>query len=819
MTILSRNFCSIICILLGMSSSQIGLCQKSFIKGQLSDDQGASIAYANLFLFQTSDSVMVKAELSDESGNFHFGELASGHYYIRGSYVGYEDFTKNGIEVGEKQELNLGKLLMAPKSTQLKEAVVSAKRTILEVKPDRTVFNVEGTINSIGNDGMSLLRKAPGVNVDNNDNVSLLGRSGVLIYVDGKRIPLGGQELSNYLQSLQAEQIDRIEIISNPGAKYEAQGNAGIIDIRLKRDKNFGTNGTAGLTYIQGRYPKVTLSGNANYRDQKWNVFGNTSLTSWKGYNYIAFESFQNDLFLIETLDSKVDRNSINYRVGTDYFLSKNHTLGILASGNLSKGEHPGYNEIYISKASQPNVVDSILAANTNVSAPRNNQTYNINYKFESGQKRSLNIDLDYGFFDNKNLRDQLNEYYDATKTNRMSFSENSFFTPSEIDIWTFKMDYEQDFWGTRLGTGFKYSDVNSHNVFHVYETLGRTGPINERRSNIFDYDEKVYATYLTLTGSFDKKWKYAIGLRAEQSDIRGDLQAYLPELQEPPVDLSYLSFFPNAGITWNYKPDQSFQLSYGRRINRPDYQVLNPFVNQLSQLSFEKGNPFLDPEIVNNIELSYTLMYKYNFKLGYSHTADQITRLIGPDDSDPRASFIKWDNLAERKTYNFSASLPFEFSKIWEAYFNFGASHIHNLADYGDGAVVDLKAYTYNLYQQHSFKLPWGWKAEISNYFSGPGIWGGVFLYETSWSLDIGFQKKFFNERMSFKISGNDIFYQSGWSGESNFDGLYSTGKGNWDSRRLTVNLSYRFGNENVKSRRRTTGLESEAGRVGSGN
>lgn len=801
-----------------LAGLQVTYAQNTSINGKLTDLNEQPIAYANLFLFKKADSSLVKAELSDERGSFAFRDIQDGSYFLKASYVGFQELRKNEIQLNSGQAVNLGNMSMSPSSTQLSETVVSAQRTLLEVKPDRTIFNVEGTINSVGNDGMSLLRKAPGVNVDNNENISLLGRSGVLVYVDGKRIPLAGQELSNYLQSLQAEQIDRIEIISNPGAKYEAQGNAGIIDIRLKRDKNMGANGTVAGSYIQGRFPKFTLSGNANYRNKKWNVFGNTSLVSWKGFNQMSFQSIQNDLYLDESVYNKVKRNSIQYRMGVDYMLSPQHTIGILAGGQLASGLHPGLNAIEISKASQTTQLDSVLVATTTTDAPRMNQTYNINYRFDAGKTRSLNIDLDYGFFKNENLRDQVNQYFDGERQDLFSSSVISFNTPSDIDIWTVKSDYEQTLWDGTLGLGAKYSHVNSKNTFHVYDDLQRKGNLNLQRSNFFEYDEKVSAAYFSYTHSLGKDWSYNIGLRAEHSDILGSLLAYLPELQEPPVDQNYLSWFPNASVSWNLSPENAFQWSYGRRINRPDYQVLNPFVNQLSELSFEKGNAFLDPEIVNNFEMSYTYQYRFNFQLGYSLTTDQITRLIGPDDSDPRASFINWDNLAEQRTFSFSASLPFQFSKNLSSYFNFGASHLHNKADYGDGAVVDLKAFTYSIYQQHSYKLPFGWTAELSGYFSGPGIWGGVFVYETSWSMDIGLQKKFLEDRLSFKISGNDIFYESGWSGESNFDGLKSYGVGNWDSRRLTLNVSYRFGNENVKSRKRNTGIEAEAGRVGGG-
>ncbi|MDO8970112.1 MAG: outer membrane beta-barrel family protein, partial [Saprospiraceae bacterium] len=245
-------------------------------------------------------------------------------------------------------------------------------------------------------------------------------------------------------------------------------------------------------------------------------------------------------------------------------------------------------------------------------------------------------------------------------------------------------------------------------------------------------------------------------------------------------------------------------------------YNVLNPFNNQISQLSYEKGNPFLRPEIVNNLELGYTLAYRYNFKLAYSRTTDQITRLIAPDTEDPRAGFITWANLADQTVLSLSVSAPVQITKWWNAYFNASGSHLDNQADYGNGAVVDVQAFNYVIFQQHTFDLPLELKAEVSGYYSGPGVWGGVFLYESNWGLNLGLQRKFLQERLNVRLSAEDLFYENGWDGYSDFNGLLSYGGGRWDSRRISLSLGYRFGNDNVKSRKRKTGIEAEAGRVG---
>ncbi len=786
------------------------------IKGKLQDQEGVGISFANVALFKSIDSSLLKVESTAGTGSFSFVGLQPGNYFLKTSYFGMIDFVKYNIQIENNQLMDLGVINLLPSLVQLKEATISTQRAILEVKPDKTIFNVEGTINSIGSDAISLLRKAPSVTVDNNDNISLLGRTGVLVYIDGKKLPLSGQDLSSYLQSLTAEQIDRIEIISNPGARYEAQGNAGIIDIKLKRDKNLGTNGSLNASYAQGIYPKYNFSGSGNYRNSKFNLFGTGGIGQWNGFHRMEFQSFQNDLYLQEVNFNRNNRPNINCRLGMDYFLGKHQTLGFLIGGSWTDGKGYGSNQIVISKEITPTIVDSMLRAETNIVNPKSNQTYNLNYRFDDGAGKTLNVDADYGIYRNRNRKEQSNIYYDPSGQTTLSMLANSFDSPSDIDILTFKMDYEQNGFGGKVSAGTKLSRVRSDNTYLVYNGIHNDRVRNDRRSNQFEYDENVYAAYINYNRKIQENWSMFAGLRAEQTDARGELQAYIADLQEPPVVLNYLSWFPSAGLTWKVNSNQSISLNYGRRINRPDYNVLNPFNNQLSQLSFEKGNPFLKPEIVNNLDLAYTLNSKYNFKLGYSVTSDQITRLIGPDTIDPRASFINWDNLAKQTVFSFNASLPLQPLKKWSAYFNLSASHIHNEAIYDNGASIDLKAFTYNIFQQHTIDLPLDLKAEISGNYSGPGIWGGVFVYKSSWSLDLGLQKKFLEDRINVKISGSDLFYKSGWNGISEFNGLKSYGKGNYDSRRININLSYRFGNDNVKSRKRKLGMEDEAERVG---
>ena len=793
--------------------------QSASVRGLLQDDDQAPLVFANVALYTAADSALAKVETTDENGVFTLRGIEPGRYYLSVTYVGLPELVIPTFALSENQSLELGRMTMEPTAIELGEALVTAERVMIEVKPDRTVFNVRGTINSAGGDALGLLRKAPGVMVDNNNNISVLGRSGVLLYVDGKRLPLTGDELSNYLQNLPAEQIDRFDIITNPGAKYEAQGNAGIIDIRLKKDENLGANGSVALTAGQGRYNRGNLSTTGNYRSSFFNVFGNVGLYRGANYNRNTFDNRQNSLRVVDDTYSSGDWRGANVKTGFDYFLNKEHTIGVMYNGNLNSREWRNNTTSTIADLAEMQEVDSLLIASNLDDTENGNHNFNLNYRYDDGNGRTLNVDADYGRYRNDASAFQPNRYFLPDGETLLGKVVNSFETPTDIDISTFKVDYEQPLLGGTFGVGGKVSKVVTDNTFLFFDVRNDDPVQNDDRSNLFDYDERVDAGYVNFSRRLSEKWSFSGGVRVEHTLSTGNLTAFNPELQEPPVELDYTNVFPSAGLTWQLHAKHTLALNYGRRINRPDYQVLNPFEGKLNELTFEKGNPFLVPEIVNNLELSHTFNSRYNTKLAYSRTTDQITRLLSPDSRDERAKFITWENLAEQTIISMNFSAPVQVAKWWNAYFNINGSYLDNQADYGNGAVIDLQTFTYNIFQQHTFNLPKGIKGEISSWYSGPGIWGGTLEFDSQWSLDVGLQKKFLNDQLNVRLSASDLFYTSGWSGESTFNGLYFIGTGNWDSRGVSLSLSYNFGNQNVKSRRRQTGLEEESNRIGGGN
>ena len=791
--------------------------QEIQLQGVLVDDTGAPVPFAYVSLFSAADSTLAKVEAADEAGIFRFAGVADGSYYLEATFVGMDNVYVNNVQIEGNNRKDLGQITFATSAVQLETATVKAKRAIVEVKPDRTVFNVEGTINAVGADGMELLRKAPGVLVDNNENITVLGRSGVLVYVDGRRLPLQGADLTNFLKNLNAAQIDKIDIITNPGARYEAEGNAGIIDIRLKKSLEAGANGSISLDMGKGRRERAGINMTGNARRGIVNVYGGLGLSYNENWNIMDFDNFQNGLLLDESNVFDNLYQGGNLRLGTDFYLNKEHTIGFLFNGNLADLNNDNRNESFISSQATPQMIDSVLIANNSSVGVNNNATINLNYAFRRDET-SVNVDFDYGGYRNDFSYDQPNRYFLADRTTPLTANLVKYNTPTDIDIYTAKVDYETGFAGGKLGAGGKFSKVLTDNLFEFFDIQDSLEVFNDRRSNQFTYDEKVYAGYMNYSRPLSQAVNFSGGLRVETTDAVGNLIAFRSELQEDPVNLDYTNFFPSAGLTWQSSPISTWAINYGRRINRPDYNVLNPFRIQLSELSFMRGNTNLSPEIVNNLELGWTYKYMYNFKIAYSKTTDQITRLIGPDEVDPRAGFLSWDNLAEQTILSFNFSAPVQFKSWWNAYFNATALHQDNQADYGPAGIVDLQAFNYNIYQQHTFQAGKGWTLELSSWYSGPGIWGGVFEFDPSYAINAGVQRKFLNDKLNVRLNVTDITFQTGWSGVSNFNGLRGVGAGNWDSRRVNLNLNYSFGNNKYKARNRKTGLESESNRVSSG-
>jgi len=793
------------------------LSQSATVNGSVKDNQSEAAAFANVILYQASDSTLAKVVSTATDGSFKIERIAPADYWLEVRYVGFTDYISPVFTLISNEEKTWGTIELSPASTQIEGVEVVAKKPLLEVKPDKIVFNVEGSVNTAGGDALSLLRKAPGVQVDYNDNISLIGKTGVQVWIDDKPSPLQGDELAGYLRSLTADQIQSIEIISNPSARYDAEGNAGILNIRLKKNENHGTNTNLELGYSNSLFqrfddPFHRYNGRigSNYRNDKVNVFGSVGFNERDGYSWTNFERFQSGVRLNQNFDMFSESIGYNYRAGADYYINERSTIGVLSNGNVSTSDRRNLANTTIG-AIGASVIDSVLLAPTLTDANNENYDFNVNFVSRPKEGQKISADLDYGIYNSTSLQEIPNEYQD-TSGEVLSSNRIAYDTESKINIRSAKVDYERKWGPGTFETGVKLAKVTNEADFDFLDfNGGGAGVLIPEDSNDFVYDEQVNAVYANYNWT-KEKLSYQLGLRVEQTVSEGDLTS-LNESEENNVKRKYTDLFPSGGITYQVNPKNSLQLTYSRRLNRPYYADLNPFLFQLDELTFEKGNPFLNPEYSHNIQLSHTLNYSITTSLTYTRTDDMISRVI--DTLDVVGSFISRFNIAQQDHIGLSFGAPIPITDWWSTYFSVSGYWLHNQADDLNGKPFSLEVAAASIYGQNSFTLPKNYTMELSGYYSSPSVWEGTFRTRRYYNLDIGMGKTFLEGRAKLKLAFSDILASGQWWGDSELGTLRINAQGGWDSQRLRINFSYNFGNQKVRSRKRKTGIETESGRV----
>lgn len=785
------------------------------LTGRVLDAEEEAVPFATVMLLNAADSAMIKAGYTEENGQFTLRNFGSGEFQLQITSVGLDDYLSDPILFEKKdQTIDLSVIEMGATGTDLALVVVKSTKPLVEVLPDKTVFNVENSINATGNSALELLRKSPGVVVDGNDNVLLQGKTGVRIYIDGKPSPLTGADLTSYLRSMQSSEIEAIEIITSPSARYEAEGNAGIINIRLKKDRRLGMNGTLNAGFGYGEFAKSNNSVSMNYRNKKSNYFGTYGLNVGKNANYTNLLRRQNGNEF-DQRSKMINRGpSQNFKAGADYFLNDRHTIGVMVNGNIADREMTNSSRTPFGSLATGEIDQILVADNTN-DMDRANLNANLNYAFRDTLGTSLTLDADYGYFRGRVDSWQPNRYLDPVDNSvilERFFRTNA---PTDIDIYTFKGDYERRFLGGQLGVGFKLALVETDNTFEFFNIVDNDPVLDIDRTNQFAYSENINAAYVTYSRKVNQRWAFEAGLRVENTNSQGDLTSQKDNEFES-VNRNYTDIFPNAGVTYNLNKKNSFGLNYSRRIDRPNYQNLNPFEFKLDELTFQRGNPFLRPQYTNTLQLRHTFAYRLNTSISYSHTNDFFAQLTQPAGEGSNASYITQENIAERKNLSLSVSMPFALAKWWQVYANASVYNTDYYADFGEGNIVDLNATAFNIYAQNTFMLPAGFKFQLSGFYNSPGIWGGTFESVRMYSLDVGLQKSFLDGKANVKLSLSDIFNTMQWGGISDFGGLYLEAGGGWESRQLRLNVSYNFGNDEVKgARKRKTGLEDERNRI----
>jgi iron complex outermembrane receptor protein len=788
------------------------------VQGKVADADGKPLNGVTISLLK--DSAIVKLAVTKENGTYIFSGIKEGTYRVSASHIGFTavksaPFAVKGNDV-------VVPVMQLPRATgNLQNVTVTAKKPLVEMKADKTILNVEGTINSTGSDALELLRKAPGVMVDKDENLSIAGKTGVQVYIDGRPSPLSGQDLATYLKTIQSAQIESIEIITNPSAKYEAAGNAGIINIRFKKNKALGTNGSVNAGWNIGTYAKYNTGINLNHRNAKMNIYGSYNYNNSKNESSLAiYRTITDTLFDQKGLTTFAVR-SHSFKGGIDYTINKQSSIGAIVNGTLSDPSVDASSNTPIIYR-PTNTVDRILKATNHSGLKRDNINFNLNYNYNGKDGKSLVLNADHGYYDINTDQYQPNDYYNASGTTKINSVSYRMISPTKIHISSFKADYEQNFAKGKLGIGGKTAFITTDNNFQRYNVTTGGDIYDKDRSNRFKYQENINALYV----NYNRAWEGIMlqaGVRAENTvsegtstGLKNNGSGYVTA--ESGFRRNYTDLFPSAAITFNKNPMKQWSLSFSRRIDRPAYQDLNPFEMKLDEYTFMKGNTNLRPQYTNSFGVSHTYKYKLNIGLNYSHVKDIFTQLI--DTAEQSKSFISKKNLATQDIVSLNVSYPIMY-KNFTSFVNVSSNYSMYKANFGNGRIVDLNAFGLNAFAQNSLKFgkTKTWTGELTAFYNAPTIYQAAFKGRSLWAIDMGMQKQLMQGKATLKASVSDVFNTLRFRGTQEFAGQRSEINTKWESRQFKLAFTFRFGSNTVKgAKQRATGAEEENKRVQQG-
>jgi hypothetical protein len=787
------------------------------VKGTVEDATQKSIESATVSLLKATDSSVVKINAADKEGRFHFENVQEGRYLVSVSAVGYQAGYSEGFEIAvTSPEVTVKPVKLQPATKALSGVTVTSKRPLIEQKVDRMVINVDASPTNAGNSALEVLEKSPGITVDKDGNISLKGKEGVMVLVDGRPTQLSGPDLANLLRSMNAAQLDQIEIMTNPPAKFDAAGNAGIINIKTKKNKQHGYNGSVTLGYGQGRLPKYNEGINFNYRAGKVNLFTNLSHNHWEGFQNLDIQRKFRNLGTKELLFDfdqqarmKNSDNSYNAKLGMDYFASKNTTIGFVVNGINSKGTWSNNNNI--------NIIDStgklaVTKANMMTDNSFKNFSTNLNFRHMLDTTgRELTADADYITYANRSDQTLSNFYFDNAGYKLQKGDTLYGALPQDISIVSGKVDYLHPLTkGARFEAGIKTSFVKTDNNA-TYDTVHNGEIVHDYgRSNYFIYEENINAAYGNFSRPLNKKWNMQLGLRVENTVAKGRQVTTGETFRR-----NYTNLFPTAYFQYAANEKNNFGFNYGRRVRRPNYRNLNPFLEFLDRYTYQQGNPDLKPQFSHNIEVSHTYKNFLTTTLNYTSTADIIQEVI-EQDIEKNESFVRRANLASQRQYGIAVNVSKAVAKWWNMnlYTNFSNNRFSGIVD---NTLVTIQGNNFFLNGSQQFTLNKKLNAELSGWYRGAGI-DGVIVARSLGGVSVGFTQKILKDKGTLRLNVNDVFWTQKFKAVTKYANVDVAFQNERDSRTINLGFTYRFNKGTIENKpsRRTGGADDEQNRVG---
>jgi len=779
-----------------------GQAQGGIVKGMVVNSQNQAIEFATAALLNPGTNNIEKGAACNEKGFFIIENVAKGEYILSVRMLGYDTSETERVII-EIEDQMVEKTIVLKETAQLiGEVVVTAKYSFVEQTADKLIINPNASIISSSESVYDILKKSPGVNIDNNDNITLKGMQGVIIMIDDKPTYLSSSELAPLLKGMIGKNIKSIEIIENPSARYDAEGNAGIINIKTKHNKAPGFNGSvnSGITFTR------TVGGNAgadlNMNVGKLNVYGNFAFYDWKGWSEMnATRRFtseaMNGAYQIIKNENNSDGNAYNYKTGADYYIAKNHVISFMLRGNA--GHNDMIDDGNTSFTDRFKVIDSTLVSLADRRETWGSQTFNLNYKWDIDSiGRSLTVDADYARFLNTGSSNQTSKFFDDlfVDMNKDIFLNSDL--RNNIDILSAKIDYVHPLNKTySFEAGLKNSNVKTNSKASMVGFYDQ----NDR----FIFEENIQAAYASGRAQFEKT-SVQVGVRVENTISTGN-SVSIDQVDKK----NYLEVFPSVFIQQNLKHEQTLGLRYSYRIGRPNYHLLNPFVWIIDPYTYNIGNPNLKPQFTHSLALNHTFKGKLFSSIGYNYTRDLFTEVISQND-ETNAIYQTMENFGHSTDFNLTETIQLQPTKWWRL--NGTAIGMYKKVTVNESSSTEFERWSYIVNMGNSFTLPHKISLELNgNYMSKQLV--GNFTIKPRYSIDLGMQIRVLNDKGSIRASFSDIFNTSSFGAYSKYGNIDLDVNNRFETQRLNISFNYRFGKSEFKTRaNRSTSSSEEQGR-----
>jgi len=787
------------------------------ISGTILDDAKKPLDGATIVLLAAKDSSVISNQLANPDGSFAFQNVKDNTYIVKVTYIGYKNYSSGNIVVGGKKAVKLPAITLSSTGKILSGTGVTAQKSYVQQKIDRTVVNVGALMSNTGANALEVLEKTPGVQVDADGNITFKGKSGVLVMIDDKPTYLSAQNLATYLKSLPSSALDQIELMDNPPAKYDAAGNAGVINIKTKKNTIRGFNAVVSANYAQGFYDRTNESINMNYRVNKVNLFANVSYNGNKNYRRLEIDRNYLDANGNTTSSLKdisyfrPTNHSTDIKAGMDFFISPKTTWGIVYTGDISNSHDssPVFSLLYNANGGLDSTINTLNTSKNKFNS--NGINLNFTHKFDS-TGRQLTFDLDYIHDVSGSNQMFVNNTFlpDNILTNSTTLTDN---LPAVINIYSAKTDYSHPLKGkAKIEAGLKTSYVNTDNAANYFNVVNGVSSIDYNQTNRFLYKENINAAYVNFNKNFGR-FSMQTGLRAENTNGIGH-QLGNAQRADSSFANHYINLFPTAYLSYNIDTagHNVLVLSYGRRIGRPNYGSLNPFTFFVDNYTRFSGNPFLKPQFTDNYKLAYSYRSLFTVAFSYNRTADVQGETIHRDSS----IFISTQgNIGQQKQLDLSVSSNLQPAKWWSVNL-YGEVFRNTYQGAFYTGYLNQSKYTIAFNGNNQFTFSHGWSAEISGFYNNGGTYGQFVLLPKG-MLNAALQKKILNNKGSIKLNVRDILHSFSPSGTiTNIENATATFHNFVDTRVATLAFTYSFGKStNTPEKRETGGADSEQSRA----